>query len=120
MRRVEAMERSGLEIIKWPGNAGGCRPIQIALVGDYGGKGKAASTKFGMQIINTAHPNRPSNFTLFAAFFANDTRPNLQMHLAPIIKQIEQINQEQESGQYIKITSDGGEKIILIIEWYKF
>lgn len=117
MRRVESMERSGLEIIKWPGNNEGCRPIQIALVGDYGGKGKAATTKFGMQIVNTAHPNRPSNFTLFAAFFSTDSRQNLSTNFAPIIKQIEEIEQEQESGKFLQITSDEGEKIILIVEW---
>lgn len=104
-------------MIQWANEHGNAlKTVSIALVGDCGGK--PASTKFGFQILTIKNSNSPANFTLLAQFDATDTRANLSKFLQPVIKQIQELIDEQNQQKFIRIAGDGGDWTFkLIIDW---
>ena len=56
-----------------------------------GDKGRG-SFKFAMQLVNTTHPNSPTNTTLLAIFKAGDSRANLHTSLGQYKEQIREMD----------------------------
>ncbi len=61
--------------------------IWLKIGGDKGGK----TMKLNFQILNTLHPNSPTNTCVFAAFEASDTRSNTLIALERYQAQIQEL-----------------------------
>lgn len=85
--------------------------IILTLMGDKGGREwPAKSTKFGISIGNVKQPNSPFNITLLAIYDGDDNRQNLEVKLAPVIRQLEAI-------QNVTFVKDGSE-VTHEIKWF--
>lgn len=72
--------------------------VWLKIGGDKGGK----TMKLNFQILNTIHPNSPTNTCVFAAFEASDTRSNVLIAVARYQAQIEELkNMKWRSFFYI-------------------